>query len=619
MCGIAGFVGQGDREVLESMGRALIHRGPDGEGRYVDESRRLFLLHRRLAILDIQGGEQPMWNEDGQVCVLFNGEIYNHAELRERLVAQGHVFRSDHSDTEVLVHGYEEWGEELPKHLNGMFAFALYDKRRAVLFLARDRFGKKPLYYAAQKGLFAFASELKALLQHRSIDRTLSRPALQKYFAYGFIPAPHSLYSSVAKLPGGYCMTYDLATEKLKVKRYWLFEIEPHEHLPKNPEEEWGEELRSLLSSAVKRRLMSDVPLGIFLSGGIDSSAILAFTREQLPAGQIKTFAIGFQEATFDESAYARRAANLFASDHYEEILSLEKARELAGNVLRRLDEPFADASILPTYLLCAFARRHVTVALCGDGADELFAGYDPFKALSAARWYRCLTTPGLRRGVQSLARLLPVSEKNMSLDFKIRRGLRGAAYPAPMWNPVWLGPLDPCEIEDLFSEPVSAEDIYGEAIQAWENTSATSLVDKTLEFYTRFYLQDDILTKVDRASMMVSMEVRAPFLDNEVVDFARKIPHRYKYRRGQTKYLLKTALGSKLPNDILFRKKKGFGIPLMSWMKEWSTVPAVNPGSLPISASKVEKKWQEHKAGKEDHRLFLWAWLALEQHLDSL
>lgn len=619
MCGIAGFVGQGDRGVLESMGRALVHRGPDGEGRYVDESRRLFLLHRRLAILDIQGGEQPMWNEDGQVCVVFNGEIYNHAELRERLVARGHVFKSDHSDTEVLVHGYEEWGEELPKHLNGMFAFAIYDRQRAALFLARDRFGKKPLYYAARKGLFAFASELGALLQHPSIDRTLSRPALQKYFAYGFIPAPHSLYSSISKLPGGHCMSYDLSEEKPRVSRYWRFEIEPHEHLPKNPEEEWGEELRSLLSRAVKRRLMSDVPLGIFLSGGIDSSAVLAFASEQLPAGQIKTFAIGFQEATFDESAYARRVANLFASDHYEEILSLEKARELAGNVLRRLDEPLADASILPTYLLCAFARRHVTVALGGDGGDELFAGYDTFKALSAARWYRCLTTPGLRRGVQSLARLLPVSEKNMSLDFRIRRGLRGAAYPPSMWNPVWLGPLDPDEIEELFAEEVRAEDVYGEAIQAWDNATAASPVDRALEFYTRFYLQDDILTKVDRASMMVSMEVRAPFLDNEVVDFARKIPHRYKYRLGQTKYLLKRALANKLPHDILYRKKKGFGIPSARWLKEWNVVSDTSPEKLPVSASTAREKWLEHNMGMEDHRLFLWAWLALEQHFASL
>jgi len=309
MCGIAGFVGVGESAHLQRMSTALALRGPDGAGSWIDPATRVYLAQRRLAVIDLATGDQPMWNEDGQVGVVFNGEIYNHAQLRRELCALGHQFRSHHSDTEVLVHGYEEWGAELPGKLNGMFAFVIIDRTRARLFAARDRFGKKPFYYSAAPQLFAFASELGALLEHPGVPREIDPLALDKYFAYGFIPAPRSLYRGIHKLPGGCWLSLDIASRELTTQAYWKFAIEPFDSIPANAEQDWCEQLRYLLSQAVKRRLISDVPLGIFLSGGVDSSAILAFAAQHQPARQNHTFSIGFSEPSFDESAFARRAA----------------------------------------------------------------------------------------------------------------------------------------------------------------------------------------------------------------------------------------------------------------------------------------------------------------------
>jgi asparagine synthase (glutamine-hydrolysing) len=620
MCGLAGFVGAGTVADLRAMGAAIVHRGPDGEGIHVDPSSGVHLLQRRLAIVDIAGGDQPMWNETGDVGVIFNGEIYNQLELRAALTAKGHVFRSDHSDTEVLVHGYEEWGEELPARLNGMFAFAILDTRGKRLFFARDRFGKKPLYYCARPGLFAFASELTALLRHPGVERRIDRRSLQKLFAYGFIPSPRSLYEGIHRLPGGHQMIFALDRPgEVKVRKYWEFAIEPTSDIPANPEAAWGEELRHLLAQAVRRRLMSDVPLGVFLSGGIDSSAILAFATPEFAAGELQTFSIGFREPTFDESANARAVAARFGSRHHERVLDIERAKELVPQVLRRLDEPFGDPSIVPTFQLCEFARGEIKVALGGDGGDEMFAGYDPFKALAVARWYHALVPARLKGGIRRLAECLPVSDANMSFDFRIKRGLRGASYPARLWNPVWLGPLEAREVSDLFQEPVALEELYEEAIDAWESTSAVHVVDKTLEFYTRLYLQDDILAKADRASMMVSLEVRSPFLDQDVADFARRIPHEYKYRHGQTKYLLKAALRGVLPDEVLDRPKKGFGIPLTRWLRTWDDAGFARAGALVGNPSWTARTLAEHKEGKRDQRLALWCLLALEHHAEAL
>ena len=612
MCGIAGFSGSGSRRDIESMTGALGHRGPDGEGFYTDASAPVFLGHRRLAILDLRNGYQPMWSADSQTGIVFNGEIYNHAELRAHLTRRGHSFRSDHSDTEVLIHGYREWGEDLPSRLNGMFAFAIYDRFRRRLFLARDRFGEKPLYYAHRRGFFAFASELTALALHRSVDSSLNLRALQKYFAYGYLPAPHAMFSGAHKLPGGHALTYAIDSGELTLRCYWKFAIEPDESLQDSDEPRLIEECRALLGQAAQRRLMSDVPLGIFLSGGLDSSLVLASLAKLVPAGLLNTFTIGFTEPSFDESRHARMVAQYLGTQHHEKVLDLNHARSLSLEVLARLDEPLGDASLLPTYLLSAFAREKVTVALSGDGGDELFAGYDPFVALRPAAVYRAAMPRSSHRAIRRLADLLPISRANMSFDFRIRRTLMGLSHGPQLWLPVWMAPLDPKDAAALFDEPMRIEDVYDEAIGAWEKGKDKSPVDRALEFFTRFYLQDDILMKSDRAAMMCSLETRAVFLDNDLVDFCRKLPHRFKFRRGQRKYLLKKVARGMLPDAIVDRKKKGFGIPLAKWLREFPEVPPLE-SITGIRTDFVRRAFAEHRSARADHRLFLWSWLAIQ------
>ncbi|MFZ5426620.1 MAG: asparagine synthase (glutamine-hydrolyzing) [Thermodesulfobacteriota bacterium] len=613
MCGICGFAGPGGEGGLAAMNALLAHRGPDGQGTYHHPAQGLRFGHRRLAIVDLASGSQPMRTVDGGLCVTFNGEIYNHADLRRELEARGHRFQTSHCDTEVLLHGWREWGEDLPGRLSGMWAFALHDVERGAVFLSRDRFGKKPLYYHLRPGFFAFSSELSSLAAHPQTPSGTDPLALAKYFAYGFIPAPLSLRQGVRKLPGGCNLLVDIKDFTARLGRYWSFAIEPFETLPADPEKEWGGQLRELVEKAVKRRLMSDVPLGVFLSGGIDSSAVTAFASRH--ARGLRTFSVGFTESSFDESAYSLHAARLFGTKHTQDTLSLDKALDILPSIAARLDEPMGDSSLLPTFLLCRETRKHVTVALGGDGADELFAGYDPFKALRAAEAYARLCPRPVHEALRMLAARLPVGHSNMHFSFKVNRFLSGLSYPRPLWNPVWLGPAEPRLLSELLGREVDPEEIYSEAIEAWEDTPSRDLVDKTLEFYTRFYLQDAILTKVDRASMMNSLEVRAPFLDTDVAELARRIPHAYKFRNGTGKYILKKALEPVLPADILHRRKKGFGAPVGLWFKEGRL--SLSGGALPggVDQDAVARLAREHREGKADHRLALWNLWILERH----
>lgn len=617
MCGIVGFSGAGSVEDLHRMMAALAHRGPDDEGSHVDRVNRVFLGHRRLNVVDLSAGSQPLWNEDGTVAVIYNGEVYNHEALRKELEAAGHVFKTDHCDTEVLVHGYEAWGTKLVHRLNGMWAFAIYDRPRHRLFLSRDRFGKKPLYYLSSRKLFLFASELSVLSLHCETHCSLDPLSLKKYYAYGFIPGPRSLYTGVSKLPAGFNLVCDVRTHEARTERYWDFVLEPFESIPPHPERAWGEELRYLLGKAVRRRLEADVPLGIYLSGGVDSCAVTSAAVQWKDPTEVKTFSIGFQEPSFDESQYARFAAGYWGTDHHHERLSLAQAKDLVPDVLNRLDEPIADGSIIPTYLLSRFTRSQVTVALSGDGGDELFAGYDPFKALRLASFFDALVPSRLRHRIRCLADLLPVSSRNMSLDFKIKRTLRGLDHATPFWNPVWLSPLEPKEVESLFQEETDIEDLYSEALQYWHQSPSADLVDRTLLFYTKLYLQDDILPKVDRTSMMVSLEVRSPLLDIDLVDFVRRIPARWKIRCGKTKHVFKSALKGHVPDSILNRPKKGFGIPLTQWLREAYSEWAPPSGLMGNNGDRfTDARVGEHLAGKADHRLFLWANAVLGPHV---
>lgn len=609
MCGYSGFAGAGDLAILKKMNDSIAHRGPDADGFWNDG--KVFLGHRRLSIVDIEGGVQPMWTADGEIGVIFNGEVYNHLELRAELTKLGHVFRTDHSDTEAVLHAYRQWGPDFVTRMNGMWSFILYDRPRNRLLCSRDRFGKKPFYYTLQHGTLVFASELTALRHHPLTPTRISRRGLQKYFGYGYIPAPTTIFEGVQRLPGGHSLTFDLATRELKVWKYWDFVIEPFDSIPANPEEEWGERLVELLSAAVKRRLMSDVPLGFFLSGGVDSSSVVAMATRHMDRANVLTFSIGFEEETFDESRYSDQVARELGTTHFNDVLSLEKARSLLPSIVARLDEPMGDSSLLPTYLLCKHARSKVTVALGGDGADELFAGYDPFRALRAAETYNKLMPKPVHEAVRFVMNRLPVSHANMSLDFKIKRTLRGLSHPPRLWLPVWMASLDAPELSELFGEPVDLEDVFSEAIEQWEACRQPSIVDKQLQFYTKLYLQDDILTKVDRASMMHSLEVRAPYLDIELVDFVRRIPHEYKYRNGTTKYILKKALEKVLPHNILYRSKKGFGVPIGAWFRDGMLDEEAAARAQSLDAAFVRRKFADHRRGASDERAFLWnAWL---------
>lgn len=597
---------------------AIQHRGPDAAGHWVDEAAGVHLGHRRLSIVDLACGTQPMWTADGQIGVVFNGEIYNHAELRAELKQAGCVFVTDHSDTEVLLHGYRVWGDAFVEKLNGMWAFVLYDKARRRLFGSRDRFGKKPLYYFHEQGTFGWASELPSLLQHPAAPRSLSALSLQKYFAYCYVPAPRSIYERVWKLPGGHSFSYDLSQGELNVWRWWEYVLETDDRLlaDEKAADALGAELRVRLEAAVQRRLMSDVPLGVFLSGGIDSSAIAALAAKHVPAGQLNTFSIGFNEASFDESEYAALVAEQLGTRHHHEVLDLDGAVSLLPELVSRLDEPLGDGSLLPTYLLSRFTRQKVTVALGGDGGDELFAGYDPFRALRKAEQYAKLVPKPVHIAARLLASRLPVSHANISLDFKIKRTLMGLSYPPPYWNAVWMSALEPAELPELFREPVPLEELYSESIEAWDRCQQRNVVDRSLQWWTNLYLQDGILAKVDRASMLCSLEARSPFLDMEVADLARRIPWQLKLRDGQTKWILKHALRGVIPDRIIDRPKKGFGMPIGRWLSEGRFDFVHEPLEPHLKTAFAKRRLQAHLDGKSNERLFLWCYWLLGRWL---
>lgn len=613
MCGLAGFAGPGSDHDLAAMCHAIRHRGPDDHSTYADDERQspVRLGFRRLAILDIEGGRQPMETAEGDLVIVYNGEIYNAPELRRALEQAGHRFRTDHSDTEVLLHGYREWGEEVVERLNGMFAFCLYDRKLGRLFLGRDRFGKKPLFYAETADGLVFGSEARALLRHPAVSPAIDPEALVKYFAYGFVPGPRSLHRAVRKLPGGCTLRYDLATRRLDVRRYWEYRMVVDDQ-PQGGPDQWAEELRDLLDRAVERRLLSDVPLGFFLSGGIDSTAIVALAARHRDPASMKTFTIGFDEPSFDESGFAESAARHYGTDHRCRTLNLDTAAAMLPDLLSRIDDPIADPSILPTHLLSRFAREHVTVALSGDGGDELFAGYDTFDALKTARRYHRFVPRPLHRLVEAAAQRLPRSDRNMSFDFKLRRALRGLGHAPRHWMPAWLGPASVADLSNLFGVQMLADTVYDEAAALWESSKSGHDVDRSLEFYGRYYLGENLLIKADRASMLCSLETRSPFLDRDLVDFVTRLPVSTKLRGGVRKWILKKAMAPLVPADILNRPKKGFGIPLSRWLRHLPPPAGADARRLGLDAAWVERRQSEHRDGRADHRGLLWAWTAL-------
>lgn len=604
MCGIVGFIGQGTRDDLERMTERLRHRGPDEKGIFYRPP--LALGHTRLAILDLKSGQQPMSNETNDLVVVFNGEIYNFQELRNNLQKLGYRFRTN-SDTEVILNSYAAYGENCLKYFNGMFAFALWDAKKQQLFLARDRLGKKPLYWSYQKNNFIFASELKALQIYPYLDLDIDRQQLKKYFFYDYILCPHTPWQQIFKLePAQYLI---FKNGQARVARYWQPSF-GHSGAPVSFNETL-ERLDQLLLESVKYRLISDVPLGIFLSGGIDSSTV-AWYAAKAADRKIKTFSIDFREKTFGEGKYAKRVAELIGSDHKEAGLSPNEALKLIPKLGQHMDEPLADASLVPTYLLSDFTKRYVTVALGGDGADELFCGYQTFLAERLYQFYK--KTPAvLKKIIYSFSRHLPISHKYFSLDFRLNKFLQATPQPL-LRHQNWLSTFSLTDLVSLTGDSQISETVLDD-INNFESARPLDNWSKIGAFYQRFYMQERILVKVDRASMLAALEVRAPFLDWRVVDFVNQLPLNYKLRGLTTKYLLKQLMKNRLPQDIINRPKKGFALPLAEWFagplkeifNDMATKAQLERFGI-LRYDYVNSLFKNHLAKKENNGQKLWS-----------
>lgn len=565
MCGIAGYAtfdprGHADPGAIRGMLACIRHRGPDDEGEFADQG--VVLGHRRLSVIDVEGGHQPLCGARSSTVVICNGEIYNYRELAEQLRARGHHFRT-RSDTEVAAHAYDEWGLDFLDKLDGMFALVLWDGAARRLILARDRMGEKPLYYTRTRDLFLFASELTALLHHPEVGAQLDYEALSEYLASEYVAAPRTILRDARKLEPGCALILEAGA--LRHHRYWT--LDPARRLDIEYDEAVTA-LREKLDRAIASRLVADVPLGVFLSGGLDSSTVAAVAARH---GALETFSIGFTEQSFDESSYAGTVAQHIGSRHHVRLFRGEEMQQLVPRLPEVLDEPLGDASILPTALLCAFARDHVTVALGGDGGDELFAGYPMHQAHRLAGAVRGTPEP-LRALVSTAARALPVKHTNFALPFRVLTFMKGAALPAPFNHALWMSSFAPAEQHALLTSDAwlragEGREAFRPMVEAWQHSSGAEPLARATHLDALTYLPNDILTKVDRASMRVALEVRAPLLARSVVEFAFSLPDSFRMRGLTVKRLLKDAVRPLLPPEIVDRPKKGFGIPVAAWL----------------------------------------------------
>jgi asparagine synthase (glutamine-hydrolysing) len=623
MCGICGVLyfdaeRRVDSAVLHSMCDTLIHRGPDDEGHVVMGHAGLGM--RRLSIIDLSTGHQPISNEQGNAWIVFNGEIYNFKLLRQELETLGHRFKTQ-SDTETILHGYEEWGDRICQRLNGMFAFAIWDSRKQLLFLGRDRLGIKPLYYYMDDQKMVFGSEIKAILKCPEVNLTLNPVALSHYMTFEYIPSPHSIFREIRKLPPGHGLIWN--NERLKEQPYW--ELHPCENTIS--EAEAGEKLAALLKDSVRLRLISDVPLGAFLSGGLDST-IMVSQMAALMNQPVKTFSIGFKESSYNELHYARAVARMYNTEHHELIIE-PNALELTEKLVRHLDEPFGDFSIFPTYLVSKMAREHVTVALSGDGGDELFAGYDSYRAHQFDRQFYHLLPKLIKRGVlEPLADRLIPTEKKKGWVNSYKRFIQGTRLPKSLYHARWMVFLQAHERESLFTESIQEELDYLDPYDFIHDYSrqADGLHDITRTGYidVKSYLVDDILVKVDRMSMATSLEARVPYLDYRIVEFCYSLPPHLKMKNYKTKVMLQKTYWNALPPEVQKRDKQGFSIPIKNWIRN-----ELRPMMLDLlSEQKLSqqglfrpatvKRWiDEHLEGRENHSHKLWALMVFQQWME--
>jgi len=629
MCGIAGiFDGSGrravDRNLIERMNSSLRHRGPDADGLHLEPG--LALAHRRLSIIDLSTGQQPLYNEDGTVAVVFNGEIYNFQELVKELAACGHTFRT-RSDTEVIVHGWEQWGASCVKRFRGMFAFGLWDRNRETLFLARDRLGVKPLYYAQlPDGIWIFGSELKSLLVHPGLPRVIDPLAVEEYFAYGYVPEPRTIFKGVWKLSPGHTLSVKRGQPALAPVEYWDV---PFKVTGSPSEQEAGEELIGRLRESVKLRLISEVPLGAFLSGGVDSSAVVAMMAGLSTAEPVVTCSISFGDPAFNESAYARTVAERYRTRHHVEQVDPDDFT-LVDQLATLYDEPYADSSAIPTYRVCELARKTVTVALSGDGGDESFGGYRRYRWHVNEERVRSLLPHALRRPIFGLAGWLYPKADWAPRVFRAKSTLEALSRNSVEAYFHSVSMLHDGMRRNLFSQRFRSElQGYG-AVEVLKRHAARAPSDHPLSLVQyldlKTYLVGDINTKVDRASMAHSLEVREPLMDHPLVEWLSSLPPDFKLRNGEGKVLLKKALGPYLPPEILYRPKMGFAVPLAKWFRGPLREPVRKAVLGPVLAdtgwfdeSYLRRLVDDHQAGARDYSTPLWTLLMFESFLRNV
>lgn len=618
MCGICGIFNFGSEEAvdistLKRMCTVMSHRGPDDEGFFVE--RNIGLGMRRLSIIDLSTGHQPISNEDGTIWIVFNGEIYNHLIIRKELESKGHKF-STKTDTETIVHAYEEYGENCVDELRGMFAFAIWDNAKKKLFLARDRVGIKPLYYYIDDKRLIFGSELKVILEHPGIPKDLDFGALDNFLTFEYIPAPLTIFKNVKKLSQAH--TLSIENNRVSINEYWKL----HFREVKRSEEEICEELYEILKEAVKMRLMSDVPLGAFLSGGIDSSTVVGLMSEVMDK-PVKTFSIGFDDPSYNELKYARIVAKHFGTDHTELVIKPDIA-DWVDKLIKYLDEPFGDFSIFPTFLVSELTRKHVTVSLSGDGGDELFAGYEHYVANRIDSYYRKLPTIFREKLIPYVVSKVPPSSQKKGLVNKVKRFVEGTLHPCSLRHFRWAKFFSEEEKAVLYSEGVKRDledvDTYLPFTKYLSESNGADYLDQELFADIKTYLCDDILVKVDRMSMANSLEARVPFLDHKFVEFVATIPSRMKLNGFKSKYILRKAMERILPKEILYRNKQGFSIPIKNWLKD-ELKPLMEDMLSPkrirreglFNPEYIDRLKAEHLSGVANHSHRLWSLMVFE------
>ncbi|MBD0852592.1 asparagine synthase (glutamine-hydrolyzing) [Maribacter arenosus] len=617
MCGICGKIHFDiDRPVLQDdihkMTKLITHRGPDDSGFYV--KKNVGLGFRRLSIIDLDTGHQPLSNEDGTIWIVFNGEIYNHLSLREQLITKGHKFKT-RTDTETIVHLFEEYGSDCVKYLRGMFAFAIWDEKHKKLFCARDRFGIKPFFYFLDHEKFIFGTEIKCILSQTKSSSALSIPMLDQYLTYGYSSQEGTIYQNIQKLRPGHILDIEHGG-KVKINRFWDIHYNPDYS---KKEEEWCKLLDDKLSESVKAHLMSDVPIGAFLSGGVDSSAVVALMSKN-SSTPVKTFSIGFKEEEFNELKYAREVAKMYNTEHHEQIVEPESIG-LLPHLVDCYDEPFADSSAIPTYFVSKFAREHITVALSGDGGDELFAGYNKYQRMMNMRNFNVLPEGPSKHFWGAMHKMIPNSVKGKGATYYLSKPKNSFPAFLSIWQQAEREKLFKKELwQDIKQSPAELS-----RIESFTNSGSSDFLFNMQKMDMQSYMVDDVLTKVDRASMQNSLEVRVPILDHEFAELTSRIPSELKMKRTIKKYIFKEAMKKHLPESIISHKKQGFSVPMKAWfkddLKEYVNDRLLNTkGPLydyldPDYVSKIVK---DHNKGMRDFNDKIWSLLFLDQWLNS-